>query len=133
VSTAQRILVLYGITSLAVGFALGMALSRERTRAPAASHHLVTAHLSALMQGTMHLALVVALELSTLSDGVEVLAAGLLAIGSATFVAGTIANWRQGVGDHFAARSLGWRLLAGSSVGHIGGLSVIATGVLLAV
>lgn len=130
--TAQRILVVYGVVSLMGGFALGVALSRARAHAPTASHHLVTAHLSALMQGTMHLALVVALELSTMSEVVEAVAAVMLVVGSAMFVAGTVANWRQGVGDHFAARSLGWKLLAASSVGHFGGLSIMSTGVLLA-
>ena len=128
-STAQRILMAYGMASLLVGFVLGMALSSERMAAPSASRHLVTAHLSAIMQGTMHLALVVAVGYSTLGAGIESLGAALLAIGSALFVAGTIANWRQRIGDHFAERSLGWKLLAASSAGHLAGLGIVAVGV----
>lgn len=60
------------------------------------------------------------------------MAAGLLVSGSLLFVAGAIANWRQGIGDHFAARSLGWKLLAVSSGGHLPGIVIVSIGVLLA-
>lgn len=128
-TTAQRILVAYGTLSLLVGFALGMPLSASRMRSPVAPRHLVTAHLSAIIQGATHLSLVIAVGFSTLAPWAETAAASSLAAGSALFVGGTVANWRQQVEDHFATRSLGWKLLSASSVGHLGGLAVIGVGV----
>jgi 8-hydroxy-5-deazaflavin:NADPH oxidoreductase len=49
--------------------------------------------------------------------------------GSALFLAGATANWLHGVGDHFAERSLSWKLLAASSIGHIMGIIVVIAGV----
>lgn len=131
-TTAQRILVAYGAVSLGFGFALGVPISRIRTGAPQAPRHLVTAHLSAIVQGAVHLALVIAVAVSTLTAWVETSAAALLVAGSALFVSGATANWLQGVGDHFAARSLGWKLLAASAFGHLPGMAIVVAGVLAA-
>lgn len=128
-TTAQTILVVYGTFSLTVGFLLGIPLSQVRMQAPAAPRHLVTAHLAAIIQGAVHLGLTVAVAQSTLTAWLETTAAILLAAGSALFVAGAIANWRQGIGDHFAARSLGWKLLAASSGGHVTGIAIVLVGV----
>src|SRR5918999_5484377 len=100
--TAAKILLVYGTVSLAVGFLLGIPLSQVRSRLPEAPRHLVTAHLSAIIQGAVHLGLSVAVAFSSLTPWLETTAAGLLAAGSALFVAGAITNWRQGIGDHFA-------------------------------
>jgi len=108
-TTAQKILIVYGCVSLGYGFALGFPLSRIRMAAPVASRHLVTAHLSAIIQGAVHLGLSVALGLAELTAWLETTSAVLLAAGSALFVAGATANWLQGVDDHFAQRSLGWK------------------------
>jgi hypothetical protein len=51
--------------------------------------------------------------------------------GSALFVAGGTTNWLQGVGDHFAERSLGWKLFAASSIGHLSGISMVIPGVIV--
>lgn len=109
--TAGKMLVVYGTLSLSVGFLLGIPLSRARSEAPEAPRHLVTAHLSAIIQGAVHLGLSVAVAFSTMAAWLETTAALLLAVGSALFVAGAIVNWRQRIGDHFAVRSLGWRLV----------------------
>ena len=116
--TAQKILVVYGTLSLGYGFALGIPISQARMRSPEAPRHLVIAHLSAIIQGAVHL-----------TPWLETAGALLLVTGSALFVAGLTANWLQGVGDHFAERSLGWKLLSASSVGHITGISVVIVGV----
>lgn len=129
-TTAQKILVVYGVLSLNYGFVLGIPLSRVRTTAPSAPRHLVTAHLSAIIQGAVHLGLSVALTLSALAAWLETTAAILLASGSALFVAGATANWLQDVNDHFAERSLGWRLFATSSAGHLTGMSIVTVGVI---
>lgn len=126
---AQEIVVVYGVASLFYGFALGIPLSRERMAAPSASHHLVIAHLSAIIQGAMYLGLAVAFGMSTLTPALETSAAVLLICGSLLFVTGATLNWRQSVGDHFAQRSLGWRCFALSSVGHLVGMTLVLVGV----
>jgi hypothetical protein len=131
--TAQKILVVYGTLSLGYGFVLGIPISQARMRSPEAPRHLVIAHLSAIIQGAVHLGLSIALGLSHLTPWLETAGALLLVSGSALFVAGATANWLQEIGDHFAERSLGWKLLAASSVGHITGISVVIIGVVAGV
>ena len=133
VDTAQKILVVYGTISLGYGFALGIPLSRARMRSPEAPRHLVVAHLSAIIQGAVALGLSIAMGLSQLTAWLETASALLLVVGSALFVAGATANWLQGVGDHFAEQSLGWKLFAASSVGHITGIVIVIAGVVTAV
>ena len=125
---AQQVLVVYGTLSITYGMLLGIPLTRVRMGAPAAPRHLVVAHLSALMQGPVHIGLAFALGLSTLTSWLETGAALLLVCGSALFVAGATLNWRQEVGDHFAARSPGWYLLAGSGGPLIVGAAVVLAG-----
>jgi hypothetical protein len=133
VETAQRILVVYGTLSLSFGFALGIALTSVRMRRPEASRHLTVAHLSAIIQGAVNLGLSVALGFAEITAGLETAAALLLVTGSALFVLGATLNWLQHIGDHFAERSLGWRLLAASGPAHISGIAIVAAGVLAAV
>lgn len=129
VSTSQRIVLVYGTLSIVYGMTLGLPLSRVRMSQPAASRHLVTAHLSALMQGAMHLGLSVALGFATLTSWVLTAAAIALACGSALFVAGVTANWLMNIGDHFAERSRGWYLLSVSGPLHLSGAFVVLAGV----
>jgi hypothetical protein len=133
VETAQKILVVYGTLSLSFGFALGIALTSVRMRRPEASRHLTVAHLSAIIQGAVHLGLSVALAFAEITTWLETAAALLLVTGSALFVLGATLNWLQHIGDHFAERSLGWRLLAASGPAHISGIAIVAAGVLAAV
>lgn len=128
-STAQRILLVYGTLSTVVGMALGLQLSRVRMSGPTAPRHLVTAHLSALMQGAMHLGLSVAVGYATSTAWLLTAAAISLVCGSALFVAGVTANWLMGVGDHFAERSRGWYLLSASGPLHLAGAAVVLVAV----
>lgn len=130
-TTAQEIVIVYGVLSISYGFALGVPLSRERMAAPTASRHLVIAHLSAIVQGAMYLGLSAALAMSTLTPSLETTAAVLLVCGSVLFVTGATLNWRQQVGDHFAQRSAGWRCFALSSVGHLVGMALVLCGVVM--
>ena len=132
-NTAQRILVVYGCLSVVVGMALGLPLSQVRMSNPTAPRHLVTAHLSALMQGTMHLGLSVAVGFATLTSWILTASAVTVVGGSALFVAGAVANWLMQVGDHFAERSRGWYLLSASGPLHLAGALVILVGVTRAV
>jgi hypothetical protein len=131
--TAQAILVVYAASSIAYGMLLGIPLTQIRMGAPSASHHLVVAHLSALIQGALYFGLAFGLTLSSLTPWINVAAAVLLVTGSALFVAGATANWRQSVGDHFAERSLGWKLLAASGGPHIVGAVIVLVGVVAGV
>jgi hypothetical protein len=133
VSTAQTILVVYGTLSLAFGFALGLPLSSVRMKRPEAPRHLTVAHLSAIIQGGVHLALSVAFGFAAMTAWLATLSAVLLVSGSALFVLGATVNWRQQIGDHFAERSPGWKLLAASGPAHLAGIAIITVGVLSAV
>jgi hypothetical protein len=129
VSKAQEIVLVYGTLSITYGMALGVPLSRIRMSQPTAPRHLITAHLSALIQGTMYLGLSVAVGFATFTSWVLTAAAIALVCGSVLFVAGATANWLMNVGDHFAARSQGWYLLAASGPLHLSGALVILVGV----
>jgi hypothetical protein len=132
-TTAQEIVIVYGVVSIAYGFVLGIPLSRERMAAPSASRHLVIAHLSSILQGAMYLGLAAAFAMSTLTPSLETSAAVLLVCGSVLFVTGATLNWRQHVGDHFAQRSLGWRCFALSSIGHLAGMTLVLAGVVMGI
>jgi hypothetical protein len=133
VQTAQKILVVYGSLSLTYGFALGLPLSAIRMRRPEAPRYLTVAHLSAIIQGGVHLALTIALGFAGIASWLATTSAVLLVSGSTLFVAGATLDWLQHVGDHFAERSLGWRLLAASGPAHLGGITIVTAGVLAAV
>jgi hypothetical protein len=128
----QEIVVVYGTISLMYGFLLGIPLSSIRLRRPEAPRHLTVAHLSALIQGGVHLALSLALGFADMTSWLATASAALLVSGSALFVSGATLNWLQQVGDHFAERSPGWRLLSASGPAHLGGMAIITAGVLAA-
>jgi hypothetical protein len=131
--TGQEILIVYGAISLMYGFVLGIPLSRIRMRQPEAPRYLVVAHLSAIIQGGVHLALSIALGFADMTPWLTTLSAALLISGSALFVSGATLDWLQRVGDHFAERSLGWRLLAASGPVHISGMAIVTAGVLTSI
>ena len=56
-TTAQNILLVYGVIILTYGFVLGIPLAAVRSRQPQASRHLVTTHLSGIIQGGVSLGL----------------------------------------------------------------------------
>ncbi len=127
--TAQKIVLVYGALSITYGMALGVPLSSIRSSRPLAPRHLVTAHLSALMQGAMYLGLSSAVAFAAFAPWVLTTAALSLVCGSVLFVAGATANWLMDVGDHFAERSKGWYLLAASGPLHLIGATIILIGV----
>jgi hypothetical protein len=133
VDAGQEILVVYGTISLMYGFVLGIPLSRVRMRHPEAPRYLVVAHLSAIIQGGVHLALSIALGFADMAAWLTTLTAALLVSGSALFVSGATLDWLQRVGDHFAERSLGWRLLAASGPIHITAMAITTAGVLISI
>ena len=127
--TSGEVLLVGGCVSLTYGFLLGIPLSATRMRSPVASRHLVTAHLAAIVQGAILVALSSAMHESDLPSGLETLAASALVAGAVLFVAGAVANWLQAVGDHFAARSLGWKLLAASGPINVIAIVIVLVGI----
>ena len=127
---SSKVLIVGGTLSLFYGFLLGFALTAARMKAPAASRHLVTAHLSAIIQGATLIALASVMTFSDLPERIETAAAALLVAGSVLFVSGAIANWRQNIGDHFAERSIGWKLFAASGPANVIGAATVLVGVL---
>jgi hypothetical protein len=111
---------------VAFGFLLGIPMIMAREKAPRAPRYLIAAHLAAIIQGGLLLALTVAVGFSTLSSGTETIAASLLVGGMALFDLGLALNWFQGVEDAFEERSLGYRV---SSVGTP--LVLVGTGIVL--
>ena len=128
--TSEKVLLVGGVVSLTYGFLLGLPLTMARMKAPTASRHLVTAHLAAIIQGATLVALSEMIAHSELPTAIETTAAVLLVGGAGLFVAGAVANWRQAVEDHFAERSLGWKLLASSGPANVAGIVIILIGTL---
>lgn len=130
--SSEKVLLMRGVLSLSYGFLLGIPTSMIRAMAATAPRHLVTAHLAAVIQGALLLALAQAAAFSTLPPVVETSGAALIVAGCMLFVTGAVANWLQGMGDHFAVRSLGWKLLAISGPLNLAGIAIFLVGILLA-
>jgi len=131
--TGQEILIVYGSISLMYGFALGIPMSSIRMRRPEAPRHLTVAHLSAIIQGGVHLALSIALGFADMTSWLATASAALLVTGSALFVSGATLNWLRQAGDHFAERSLGWKLLSASGPAHLSGMAIVTAGVIASI
>jgi len=129
-TTAQQFLVAYGVIILSYGMLLGVPISRARMAAPTAPRHLVNAHLSALMQGPIHLGLAAALSLTAWDSGFATTAAVLLVIGSALEALGGTLNWLKKSGDQFAERSPGFLFNALSGPIAVVAILIFAIGVL---
>lgn len=129
-TTAQNILLVYGVVILTYAFGLGIPLASVRQANPQASRHLVTTHLSGIMQGGVHLGLAFALGAADLGSGLATTAAALLVVGSALETLGGTMNWLQGTGDQFAEKSVGLRFNSLSSPPILIGMVIIAVGVI---
>lgn len=124
--TATRLLIVGGTSVLALGFLLGIPMAAARSKAPRAPRYLFAAHLAAIIQGGVLLALTIAIGFSTLPGGIEVTAALLLIGGVVFFDLGLVLNWLQGVKDAFGENSLGNKV---SAVGTP--LILVGTGIVL--
>lgn len=124
--TATRVLIAGGMVVLSIGFILGIPMALERRKAPQPPRYLFAAHLAAIIQGGLLLALTVAVGFSDISTGAETVAAWLLVAGIALFDAGLIVNWQQGVEDGIGQNSVG------SNISGLGTpLVLIGTGILV--
>lgn len=129
-STAQNLLVGYGVIVLTYGLLLGVPLAASRSTAAHASRHLVTAHLSGLMQGPVALALAFAIGAVSFDSTVATVAAALVVGGLVAETLGGTLNWLQGVGDQFAEKSLGFYVNALTGILAIPGALIIMFAVL---
>lgn len=124
--TATRILIVGGMFVLSFGFLLGIPMAVARSKTPRPPRYLFAAHLAAIIQGGLLLALTIAISFSPLSSGAETTAASLLVGGVALFDLGLTLNWIQGVQDAFGEKSLGNKV---SAIGTP--LVLVSTGILL--
>lgn len=92
---------------LLFGLLLGIPMAMARSKASKPPRYLFSAHLAAIIQGGLLLALTIAAGFSTLSPGIETAAATLLVGGVVLFDLGLTLNWLQGVEDAFGEQSLG--------------------------
>ena len=131
VETAAKILIVGGTLNLAVAFAVGFALARQRDtlKIEEVNPYLPLLHRVALWEGFMLLGLVFAVQLSPLSDGAETVAAALLVASSAFQDGSSFLNWRQGVLDEFHQRSPGYTLAVINALLASAGLLILIYGV----
>lgn len=123
---ATRILIVGGMSVLFFGLLLGIPMILARSKAARAPRYLLAAHLAAIIQGGLLLALTIAVGFSPLSPGAEMTAAALLVGGVTLFDLGLTANWMQGVQDGFSENSLGSK-----AAGFGTPLVVVGAGILL--
>ena len=122
----------YGVVALAYGFVLGVPLAASRMKAPQAPKYLVTTHLSAIIQGAVHLGLAYAVGFADLGTGWTVAAAWLIVAGSGLELVGGTINWLSETGDQFAEKSLGFRFNSLVGPPSIIGIVIVVVGVLRA-
>lgn len=107
---ASEILIVGGMCILAFGFILGIPMALAREKAPRAPRYLIAAHLAALIQGGMLLALTIAFDFSSLASWIETVAASLFVGGVVLFDLGLTINWLQNIEDAFGEKSLGYKI-----------------------
>ena len=131
-TTAQSIFLVYGVAVLAYGFVLGVPLAAARMKTPQAPRHLVTTHLSAIIQGAVHLGLAFVAGIVDLEAGWANAAAWLIVAASVFEIVGGTVNWLSATGDQFAEKSPGFRFNSLVGPPAIIGIVIIAVGVLRA-
>lgn len=129
-STAQNLLVGYGLLVLTYGLLLGIPLAAARSSAPQASRHLVTTHLSGLMQGPIALGLAFAIGAVSFDSTLAVVAVCLVIGGLLVEALGGTVNWLQGTRDQFTERGPGFWLNAMSGPLAITGMLIITVSVI---
>jgi hypothetical protein len=129
-STATKILIVAGMVNLLVGGFSGIPMGLVRQNGAAeAPKYLTMVHLGGLMHGPILLGIAFALTISTLTPWIDTAAAVMLAAASGLLIVKDTINWRQGITDEFAQRSLGLKF--GNVFGplHLLGLLVASAAV----
>lgn len=130
--TATRILIVGGMAVLMFGFLLGIPMAAARGRAARAPRYLFAAHLAAIIQGGLLLALTIAVGFSTLPAAALTTASILLVGGIVLFDSGLALNWLQDVDDAFAEKSLGNKVSALGTPLVLVGAGILLYGVVVA-
>jgi hypothetical protein len=130
--TATRVLVVGGMSVLAAGLLLGIPMAAARNKAPRAPRYLLIAHLAAIIQGGLLLALTVAMGFSIQSKGIETTAASVLVGGVGLFILGNAMNWLHGTQDAFADKTVGNKVAAAGTPLILVGAGIILYGVVAA-
>ncbi len=128
--TAQKLFLGYGVVALSYGLLLGIPLAAARTKAAAASRHLVNSHLSGLIQGGIMLGLAAAVGAVDFDSTMATVGGLLLVAGFAAETIGGTVNWLQSTGDQFAERSPGFLINSLSGLLAVPGVLICAYGVL---
>ncbi len=129
--TAAKILILAGVLNIAYGLLTGIPAGIIRQKNPTYSKYLRFVHIGALMWGPMLISLALAIQLSTLDEGLELLAVWFMVGSSVLLNAKDTLNWLQGTQDEFAEKSRLPLALGGlSAVGSLLGITIILIGVI---
>jgi hypothetical protein len=128
--TAEKVLIVGGMTLLVYAFATGVIISRVRMSQPTTPKYLILAHSEPLMQGAMLLGLVWAVALSDLANGLETFAASLMVFAAMVQGGKELLNWKQGVVDEFVERPIGYWLARLQAILSSLGLLILFFGVL---
>jgi hypothetical protein len=118
---------------LTFGFLLGIPMAVTRSKAPRAPRYLFAAHLAAIIQGGLLLALTIGVSFASLSPRGGTIAASLLVGGIVLFDVGLTVNWLQGVEDAFEKKSLGNKISSAGAPLILVGTGILLYGVLAAV
>ena len=127
--TATRILIVGGMSVLSAGLLLGIPMAATRSKAPRAPRYLLIAHLAAIIQGGLLLALTVAMNFSRQSEGLENAAASILVGGVGLFILGNSMNWLRGTEDAFADKTVGNKVAAAGTPFILAGAGILLYGV----
>ncbi len=117
---AAKILIVGGVLHYAYSFITGVFMGIVRQTEPAVPKYLSLTHVGAFMNGSMLLAMTIAIQLSPLSDNTEVLAAALLVSGAFLLALKDTINWLLKVDDEFREVNRPYGQV-------IGGLSALAS------
>ena len=128
-STAQQVLVSYGVVVVLLGLGLGTILGFLRMSRPPI-RTLATAHVETLMQSSVVLGLAFAIGLVGFESTWATWGATLFTGGAAMQAAGVTLNWITDSTDQFADRSPGFYLNSLSTWPLLAGAIIIASGVL---
>lgn len=129
---STQILIIGGMFILSFGFLLGIPMALAREKASRAPRYLLAAHLAALIQGGMLLALTIAFDFSTLNPWVKTAAASTFVAGVTLFDLGLTLNWLQSVDDAFREKSPGYKISSAGTPLVLISAGVIVFGVLTA-
>jgi len=129
--SATEILIVSGVLSYAYSFLMGIFMGWIRRTEPVVPKYLTVTHVGSFMNGSMLLAMTVAINFSPLAESTELWAAWLLVVGVVLLALKDTLNWLLKVDDEFreTKRPIGLTLGGISSLALTIGLLIIIVGV----